>query len=144
VGGFDPAFLRAEDWDLWLRVAQEYPIAALPEVLIDYCWHGGNISSGRAALLAGSIAVQEAALARIARHPRWSADDGLHPYLRPAHQKLAARCSELGVLLAREGRRADALSWHARALALSPWTPRAWSRWARALLPRMRPRQSTK
>ena len=143
VGVFDPVYPRAEDWDLWLRVAQEYPVAAVPEVLIDYCWHGGNISSGRVALLEGSIAVQEAALARIAADPHWSADSGLRAYLPAAYQKLAARCSELGLLLAREGRRTEALSWHGRALALSPWTPRAWSRWVRAWLPLTRSNRLT-
>ena len=32
VGAFDPAFHLAGDWDLWLRVAEEYPIAAVPKV----------------------------------------------------------------------------------------------------------------
>ena len=136
VGVFDPAYHLAGDWDLWLRLVEAFPVAAVPEVLIDYCWHGANLSHGRIALLQESIAVQEAALARIARHPRWSADPGLARYLPAAGKKLAARCSELGLLLAREGRRREALSWHTRALALRPWTPRAWSRWVRALVPR--------
>jgi GT2 family glycosyltransferase len=136
VGGFDPAFHLAGDWDLWLRVAQEYPIGAVPEVLIDYCRHAGNLSHGRIALLIESIAVQETALARIARHPRWGADRRLHRHLPAARKKLAARCSELGLLLGRAGRRPEALSWHARALALRPWTLRAWSRWLRALAAR--------
>jgi glycosyltransferase involved in cell wall biosynthesis len=139
VGVFDPAYHLAGDWDLWLRIAEECAVAAVPAVLMDYCWHGGNLSHGRIALLRESISVQETALARIARHPRWSTDAGLRPYLPAARKKLAARCSELGALLAREGRRADALSWHRRAIALSPWTPRAWSRWARALVPRSGP-----
>lgn len=140
VGRFDPAYHLCGDWDLWLRVAQQYPIAAVPEVLIDYCWHGGNLSRGRLALLQESIAVQDTALARIRGDTRWSVDAGLSPYLPAARRKLAARCSELGLLLARDGRRADALPWHARALALSPWTPRAWSRWVRALVvPRIPP-----
>ena len=140
AGTFDPARPFAEDWDLWLRIVEDAPIAAVPEVLIDYCWHGGNMSGDSAATLAGSIAVQEAALARIARHPRWSTDAALRPYLPGARRKLAARCSELGLLHARAGHRAEALAWHARALRLGPWTPRTWSRWARALLPARRPR----
>ncbi|AUB82424.1 glycosyltransferase [Candidatus Thiodictyon syntrophicum] len=143
VGTFDPAYHLAGDWDLWLRVAAETPIAAVPEVLIDYCWHGGNLSHGRLALHAEGIAVQEAALARIGAHPRWSTDKRLRTYLPAARRKLAARCSELGLLYARAGRRAEALAWHARALRLRPWTPRAWSRWARALLPTRRPRPGT-
>jgi glycosyltransferase involved in cell wall biosynthesis len=133
-GPFDPAFHLAGDWDLWLRIAQSNPIGAVPAVLTDYCWHGGNLSQGRIAMMSEGIAVQEAALIRIAEHPRWAADPGLAPYRRAAESKLAARCSELGMLLAREGRRADALSWHARALRLRPWLPRAWSRWARTMI----------
>jgi len=139
VGTFDPAYHLAGDWDLWLRIAAEAPIAAVPEVLIDYCWHAGNLSHGRIALHAEGIAVQEAALARIAAHPRWSTDASLRPYLPAARRKLAARCSELGLLYARAGRRTEALAWHARALRLRPWTPRAWSRWVRALVPTRRP-----
>ncbi len=130
---FDPAFHLAGDWDLWLRIAQDHPIAAVPEVLIDYGWHGGNLSRGEIAMLQEGIAVQDRALSRIALHPRWGSDRGLAPYRRAARRKLAARCSELGLLLSVGGRRADALSWHARALRLEPLVPRAWSRWARAL-----------
>ncbi|WP_295385678.1 glycosyltransferase [uncultured Thiodictyon sp.] len=136
VGTFDPAYHLAGDWDLWLRLAEEAPIAAVPQVLIDYCWHGGNLSHGRIAILAEGIAVQETALERIARHPRWSTDARLQTYLPAARRKLAARCSEVGLLYARAGRRAEALTWHGRALRLAPWTPRAWSRWARAFLGR--------
>ena len=136
VGHFDPAYHLAGDWDLWLRIGEEFPIAAVPKVLIDYCWHGGNLSQGRIALHLESIAVQEAALARIAQHPRWSTDARLHSYLPAAHRKLAARCSELGLMYARAGQRTEALAWHRRALRLLPWTPRAWTRWARALVAR--------
>jgi glycosyltransferase involved in cell wall biosynthesis len=134
VGTFDPAYHLAGDWDLWLRIAEETPIAAVPQVLIDYCWHGGNLSHGQIAILTEGIAVQETALERITRHPRWSTDARLRTYLPAARRKLAARCSEVGLLHARAGQRTQALTWHARALRLSPWTPRAWSRWARALV----------
>jgi GT2 family glycosyltransferase len=133
AGPFDPAFHLAGDWDLWLRIAEQHPIAAVPQVLIDYCWHGGNLSRGQIAILEEGIAVQTRALERIADDPRWGTDRALLPYRRAARRKLAARCSELGLLLSREGRRADALSWHARALRLRPLLLRAWSRWVRAL-----------
>jgi glycosyltransferase involved in cell wall biosynthesis len=134
VGPFDPEFHLAGDWDLWLRIAEAYPVAAVPEVLIDYCWHGGNLSTGRIALLRESIDVQTAALERIDRHPRWGSEPKLARYCRAATRKLAARCSELGMLLSRTGQRADALSWQARSLRLRPWLPRTWSRWTRAFL----------
>jgi glycosyltransferase involved in cell wall biosynthesis len=35
LGGFDPALLRVEDWDLWVRLADEYEAVPLGEVLVD-------------------------------------------------------------------------------------------------------------
>ena len=35
LGGFDPALRRVEDWDLWVRFADEYDAATLGEVLVD-------------------------------------------------------------------------------------------------------------
>lgn len=36
VGGFDPALVPSEDWDLWLRLADRYPVALVPELLVLY------------------------------------------------------------------------------------------------------------
>jgi glycosyltransferase involved in cell wall biosynthesis len=35
LGGFDSTLLRVEDWDLWIRFADSYQVAALPEVHVD-------------------------------------------------------------------------------------------------------------
>jgi len=43
LGGYRGAFKAAEDYDLWLRVAEVTTIANLPEVLIRYRWHAGNV-----------------------------------------------------------------------------------------------------
>ena len=42
VGGYRPAFERAEDYDLWLRLMDRYEAACLSEVLLDYREHGGQ------------------------------------------------------------------------------------------------------
>lgn len=39
-----PNYATAEDWDLFLRIAARYRIAAVREILVDYRWHGENIS----------------------------------------------------------------------------------------------------
>jgi GT2 family glycosyltransferase len=39
VGGYRPAFEAAEDYDLWLRLAEETRLANLCEILIDYRVH---------------------------------------------------------------------------------------------------------
>ena len=134
VGPFHAAFHLAGDWDLWLRVAQEHPIAAVPEVLTDYRWHGENLSRNPIPMLEETISVQEAALARIAAHPHWAVDPGLTPYLGPARRRLASRYSELGMRYARAGSRAKALASHRGALRLGPLIAHHWWRFLRSLI----------
>ena len=48
VGGFNPAFRRCQDWDLWLRIAARYSVesfVALPEPLAVYRRVPGSLSS---------------------------------------------------------------------------------------------------
>ena len=134
VGGFDTRFHLAGDWDLWLRIAEAFPIAAIPEVLLDYCWHDHNLSHQQINLLTDALQVQEAALERVSRHPYWASDPALVSYLPAARHKFASRQSELGNLLARQGRRTDALNRFRRAIAIEPWLLRAWSGWIKTFL----------
>jgi Glycosyl transferase family 2 len=39
---FDERLPPCEDWDLWVRCAQQRPIAAVPQVLYEYHQHGGE------------------------------------------------------------------------------------------------------
>lgn len=36
LGGFHPALRCAEDWEMWVRIARDYPIAYIPEPLAAY------------------------------------------------------------------------------------------------------------
>jgi hypothetical protein len=47
IGGYRPAFDSAEDFDLWLRLSESRPLANLPDVLVDYRWHGENATVRR-------------------------------------------------------------------------------------------------
>lgn len=38
VGGFDVNLMRTEDWDLWLRISQEYDFIHIPKVTCEYAW----------------------------------------------------------------------------------------------------------
>jgi glycosyltransferase involved in cell wall biosynthesis len=40
VGLFDESMRAAEDIDMWLRIAQRYPVANVDELLTTLCWHG--------------------------------------------------------------------------------------------------------
>jgi GT2 family glycosyltransferase len=42
VGGYRAAFEAAEDYDLWLRIAEVTKVANLPELLVQYRWHSRN------------------------------------------------------------------------------------------------------
>ena len=42
VGGFDPSMQAAQDYDVWLRIAERYEIDYVPEALVLYHEHGGE------------------------------------------------------------------------------------------------------
>jgi hypothetical protein len=44
VGGYRSATVLAEDYDLWLRVSERYPIVNLPDIVGRYRIHGANAS----------------------------------------------------------------------------------------------------
>lgn len=43
-GGYDPEFEGLEDYELWCRVQENWQILALPEVLLRYRIHGGQVT----------------------------------------------------------------------------------------------------
>jgi glycosyltransferase involved in cell wall biosynthesis len=65
VGGFRAAFRAAEDYDLWLRLAEVAQLANLPENLTEYRRHGDNVTTRNAIRQAFSARLaQRAARAR--------------------------------------------------------------------------------
>ena len=44
IGGFDTSLFGGEDWEFWVRLADRFPIAHLPEVLIQRRVHAENVS----------------------------------------------------------------------------------------------------
>jgi GT2 family glycosyltransferase len=70
AGLFDPAFRRAEDVDLWLRIARQGGrIAYQRRVLGHYRRHAGSLSSDRVSMIEAFLAV----LAKAARDPHLTA-----------------------------------------------------------------------
>jgi glycosyltransferase involved in cell wall biosynthesis len=59
VGGFDEGLRRCEDYDIYLRLAQKYPVASHPEVVAEYRWHGRNMSRNTASMLRAVLAVHD-------------------------------------------------------------------------------------
>jgi glycosyltransferase involved in cell wall biosynthesis len=50
-GGFDPTVKRCEDYDVYLRMARDGPIASHPQVIAEYRWHGENMSNNHREML---------------------------------------------------------------------------------------------
>ena len=44
VGGYRESFRHAEDYDLWLRLAEKHELANLPQELLRYRQHGSSVS----------------------------------------------------------------------------------------------------
>ncbi len=47
VGGYRRVFVQAEDYDLWLRIAERFQCANLPQVVLKYRIHSGQLSVRR-------------------------------------------------------------------------------------------------
>jgi len=44
VGGFDESFNAAENWDLWIRIAEKFRVEFVNQPLLNYLCHSGNMS----------------------------------------------------------------------------------------------------
>ncbi len=49
VGGYDESLPANEDWDMALRLAQQFRFAFVDQVLAHYRWHDGNLTGPRSA-----------------------------------------------------------------------------------------------
>ena len=59
VGVFDTAIRYGEDLELWARIAAQYGIACLPQVLIRYRQHGNNATQATEKLLLDMVRVMQ-------------------------------------------------------------------------------------
>ena len=59
LGGYDEQLHRGEDYDLYLRLAQQYPIASHPEIIAEYRWHGQNMSSNTGQMLETILSIHD-------------------------------------------------------------------------------------
>ncbi|MFC8597465.1 glycosyltransferase family 2 protein [Isoptericola sp. NPDC057191] len=128
VGGFHPAFRRAQDLDLVLKVALEGPFTFVPGTLVDYRHHEGN-NTRRHRELCRSID-------HVVRLHRWNAlekgrDDLVadHDASLAANGRFAAwsaaRAARRAVAEGRMGAAAGELLWAAR---FAPGAPVSWVR----------------
>lgn len=93
VGGYDPRYRYAAEYDLWLRIAESHRLVALDEELCTRVMGGGNVAArAERAQLAEAIAIRTRALRR--RRTLSGAGGLLRPalsYALPASLKRALR-----------------------------------------------------
>ena len=51
VGSYNPIYTRTQDWDLWLRIAEQGRIACLPDSIVRFRKHVGQISNYQSGVL---------------------------------------------------------------------------------------------
>ena len=109
--GFDARYPPCEDWDLWLRLAEQYEFAADPVPRVRTRIHAGGISSDPIVVYTKGCAALAAAADRLSAQSHHDA---------PLARREAARWHvKLGRRLARAGRSAEANAAFAAAVALS-------------------------
>jgi len=60
IGGFDPSVDGAADYDLYLRIARDYPVHYHGEVVLDYRRHGTNMTRNAGLMLKATVTVLRA------------------------------------------------------------------------------------
>lgn len=107
VGGFDPAFPRYQDWDLWARVAQRTRFAFLDEPLLLQYHQRDSISQDAAARVHARVMF-------LTKH---------RPLMRRHRGVLAGQCLEVARLLEGAGRPREARRLWFEAFLRQPWRP---------------------
>lgn len=71
VGGFDTMLKANEDYDIYLRLAQRYPMTSHPAIIAEYRYHGSNMSGNAPLMLTTGVGVLDAQLAAASARPAW-------------------------------------------------------------------------
>ncbi len=119
LGGFDESLPLAQDWDMWLRLAERTEIAVLPARLIIYRRHGSQRSADKQQMRHFEAEVLRRALARGALHGGLLRGVG--------RRRLAWAHGRMGRLLAGEGKLEMAIAELKESMDLFPCNPVVWA-----------------
>jgi glycosyltransferase involved in cell wall biosynthesis len=73
IGGFDAALRASEDYDVFLRLCRDHPVAAIDEPLANYRRHGSNSSADIAFMLSKTLDVLGRQKGHASTRPEWAA-----------------------------------------------------------------------
>lgn len=136
VGGYQVRHWPAEDLDLYLRLAEVGRLARLPEAVLQYRYHPGSVSEKhQQAQLERFREITAEAAARLGRPHEFVERPPWRPVDRAGRQRFALWFGWSGF---NAGRRAMALEYAAKAIALGPLRREPWVLMACALIKPMR------
>jgi glycosyltransferase involved in cell wall biosynthesis len=69
VGGFDPALRACEDYEFYLRIARQFPIACHDHIIAEYRQHDSNMTQYSAFMLTWALAVLHSQWVHVAGNP---------------------------------------------------------------------------
>lgn len=84
VGPYDGRWPYAMDYELWTRIADQYPVANLPEPLVDWRYHPTSMTARRAP---GFDQAQQLQTERVATALQWPGDPA-SPTHRPRFERM--------------------------------------------------------
>lgn len=125
VGNFNEQYFGSGDWELWLRIAERWPLGCVPEPLTFYRVHGENASHKLERIWKDDQMLREWIASK-------EAEWGGRPYMKPA---IAHNYAALGTVCTlngdpRAGRRA-----YAGSIRRSPSRFKSYLRWMATFLP---------
>jgi glycosyltransferase involved in cell wall biosynthesis len=119
IGGFDPTLRVYEDYDVYLKIARQFPIRHFPELMALYRRHDDNTTRNAVLMLRGLSEVMARQKHHLGTDPRLRAayKTGIHTWTvyHQQHLKESFNC------LRRYGRRMEGIKGIAFLLRLAPW-----------------------
>jgi GT2 family glycosyltransferase len=132
VGGYEDGTACAEDYDLFLRLAEVGKLATLPDVLLHYRQHLSSVGYKRNLEQRNAIrlAVQKAYERRKIKEPVRMLDEHV------PNRNAAYAYRQWVEWSLRGGNMGTARRYAWKAIGVAPWSPRAWRSFARAWIKR--------
>lgn len=133
VGGYEDGTACAEDYDLFLRLAEVGKLATLPDVLLHYRQHLSSVGYQRNIEQRNAIrlAVQKAYERRQIKEPVRMLDEHV------PNRNAAYAYRQWVEWSLRGGNMGTARRYAWKAVGVAPWSPRAWRSFARAWIKRI-------
>ena len=130
LGVFNEAYFGSGDWEMWLRIAEEYEIGFVPEPLTFYRVHGANASHKLERIWHDDEMLRDWIAARAPIY----AEKGYEPIV--LRHALAHNAACLGTVKTLNGNPADGRRAYKQSLALEPGRVKSYLRWLATFLPR--------